>query len=110
MTISPHTTEGGNYTHYQGLVLSFNNGYKLELSLDDQFWYINNTTGYFNFSAGKTIVDNIYDMFQQWNLPMPADLKLDSIGLYQQIGFDLPTNTQYEQKMIVDFIRIVEME
>ncbi|MGB5219222.1 MAG: hypothetical protein WBN66_13110 [Smithella sp.] len=110
MTISPNTTEGGNYTHFQCMVLSFNNGYKLEFSLDDQFWYINNATGYFSFDAGYVIVDNIYDLFQQWNLPIPADFKLNYIRLFQQIGFNLPLDTQYEQKMIVDFIRIVEME
>jgi hypothetical protein len=110
MTISPNTAASGNFTHYQGMVLYFNNGYKLELSLNDQFWYINNTTGYFTFPAGYVILDNIHNMFAQYNLPVPADFKLNYIGLHQQIGFDLPLNTQYEQKMIVDFIRIVEME
>ncbi len=109
MTISPITAASGIYTHYQGMVLSFNNGYKLELSLNDQFWYINSTTGYFTFSAGYIILDNIHNMFAQYNLPVPADFKLNSIGLHQQIGFDLPLDTQYEQQMTVDFIRIVEM-
>jgi hypothetical protein len=110
MTISPNTAESGNYTHYQGLVLSFNNGYKLEFSLNDQSWYLNDTTGYFTFDAGHIIFDNIYEMFQQWNLPIPNDFKLNYIGLFQRIGFELPIDIQYEQKMIVDFIRVVEME
>ena len=109
MSISPHTAEGGIYTHYQGMVLHFNNGYKLELSLNDQFWYINSNTGYFTFSAGYIILDNIHNMFAQYNLPVPADFKLNYIELDQQIGFDLPLDTQYEQQMTVDFIRIVEM-
>lgn len=110
MTISPLTAASGSYTHYQGMVLSFNNGYNLEFSLNNQYWYVNNTTGYFTFNAGNKILSNIHKMFEQYNLPVPADFKLNYIGFFQQIGSDLPLDTQYEQHMTVDFIRIVEME
>ncbi|MGB5218299.1 MAG: hypothetical protein WBN66_08365 [Smithella sp.] len=95
---------------YQGMVLSFSNGYKLEFSLGNQLWYLNNTTGYFSFNAGKGVVGNIHDLFKQFNLTATDGMKLNYIGLYQKIASNVPTDTQYEQKMIVDFIRIVEME
>ena len=95
---------------YQGMVLSFSNGYKLEFSLGNQLWYLNDTTGYFSFNAGKCVVGNIHALFKQFNLTATDGMKLNYIGLFQTIASNAPTDIQYEQKMIVDFIRIVEME
>ncbi len=99
-------SQKGNFINYQGMVFSFNNGYKLQLSLDGQFWYDYNA-GYFTFDKGEVIVDNIHNMFKQLNKPVPTNFALNSIYFVQQIGHGMPL--QVEQRMVVDFVRIVEM-
>lgn len=111
MSIEPQPEKSANlFTHHQGVELVFNNGYILQLSLNDQNWWDGESAAYFTFSAGDLIVDNIHDMFRQWNMPIPADFKLERIVVIQQIGYELPRNVEYQQRMVVDFFRVIEME
>ncbi|MBM4333270.1 MAG: hypothetical protein FJ117_18970 [Deltaproteobacteria bacterium] len=99
----------GTTTHWQGLWLHFNNGLVIQLSLDGQFVYWNPTTAYYTFAPGFIIVDNIYKMFQNYDITIPEHLNLLAIDFVQQLT-DLqdPSIIEHRQHMEVDFIRIVE--
>ena len=101
----PRTT-----AHYQGLWLFFNNGLVLQLSQNGQFVYYNPTTAMRTFDLGLIFVDNIYKMFQDAGITIPAgDLYLEKIEFIQQL-FELadPSTVVHRQHMEVDFIRIIE--
>jgi hypothetical protein len=111
MTIEPQPEKpAGVSTHHQGVELLFNNGYILQLSLNDQYWRDGDKVAYFTFPAGEIVVDNIHDMFRQWKMPIPEGFKLDRIIVIQQIGYELPHGVEYQQRMAVDFFRVIEME
>ena len=99
----------GTTAHYQGLWLNFNHGLVIQLSTD-QFVYYTPQTAYLTFELGKIFVNNIYKMFQDSGITIPAgDLYLERIEFVQQL-FDLEENSavEHRQRMEVDFIRIIE--
>ena len=99
----------GTTAHYQGLWLNFNHGLVIQLSTD-QFVYYTPQTAYLTFELGKIFVNNIYKMFQDSVITIPAgDLYLERIEFVQQL-FDLEQNSpvEHRQHMEVDFIRIIE--
>jgi hypothetical protein len=67
-------------------------------------------TAYLTFELGKIFVNNIYKMFQDSGITIPAgDLYLERIEFVQQL-FDLEDNSavEHRQRMEVDSIRIIE--
>jgi hypothetical protein len=99
----------GTTAHYQGLWLNFNHGLVIQLSTD-QFVYYTPQTAYFTFELGRIFVNNIYKMFQDSVITIPAgDLYLERIEFVQQL-FDLEDNSavEHRQHMEVDSIRIIE--
>ncbi len=76
----PGTTE-----HYQGLWLFFNHGLVLQLSTD-QFIAYTPQTAYWSFELGRIFVNNIYRIFQESGIAIPAgDLYLERLEFVQQL-------------------------
>jgi hypothetical protein len=67
-------------------------------------------TAYWNFELGSIFVNNIYRIFQDSGITIPAgDLYLERIEIVQQL-FELEdiSPVLYCQRMEVDFIRLIE--
>ena len=61
----------GATKHYQGLWLFFNHGLVLQLSTD-QFIAYRPQTAYWSFELGRIFVNNIYRIFQEAGIAIPA--------------------------------------
>jgi hypothetical protein len=102
-------TPAGTTKHYQGLWLVFNNGLVLQLSTD-QFIAYTPQTAYWSFELGRIFVNNIYKIFQDSGITIPAgDLYLERLEFVQQL-FELEAVSPvlHRQRMEVDFIRLIE--
>ena len=100
----------GTTDHYQALWLRFNNGLILELFIEGHGVGYTPLTAYWAFDPTLIFVDNIYRLFQDAGIPVPAgDLYLENINFEQGL-FRLPLDSQvdYIQRIEVDSIRIIE--
>lgn len=116
MSINPVPAEDGVSHAYHILEFNFtdadNQRYTLQLSLGGQAMNYGNPAlqaGYFTFEPGVNVVDNIHRMFKVSDIPIPYGLRLNSLFITQQIVGDLACDSTYQQRTVMDFIRVVEM-
>ena len=97
----------GYTSDYQVVWLHFNNGLIIELSYDAGI-SASAKTAYWSFFPGYIMIDNIYEMFQAYNIAIPEPLYLESISFSQQLlpSPDSPLDTS--QHMEVDYFRIID--
>lgn len=101
----PVAPEG--YTNdYQVVWLEFNDGLIIQLSYDS-FVLWSSTTAYWQFEPGYLTIDNIYGIFEFYQITIPETLYLKRVSFSQQL---LGTEEEgyVEQHMEVDFFRIIE--
>ena len=87
----------------------FNLDLVIQLSTD-QFVSYTPQTAYWSFELGRTFVNNIYKIFQDSGITIPAgDLYLERLEFVQQL-FELEdvSPVLHRQRMEVDFIRRIE--
>jgi hypothetical protein len=76
----------------------------------DQFVSYTPQTAYWTFELGRIFVNNIYKIFQDSGIAIPAvDLYLERMEFVQQL-FELEdiAPVLHRQRMEVDFIRLIE--
>ena len=100
----------GYSSHWQALILHFNNGLSLQYFQAGQGMYTGPNTGYLTFQLGLIIVDNIYDMLKGAGITIPeGPLNLEGISFLQQLFMlDEPSTVYHRQYMEIDSIRIIE--
>lgn len=99
----------GTTSAWQFLSLRFNTGLGLQFTQEGQGLFLSPDTAYYTFNLGWIIVVNIYDLFQNYGIPVPEPFYLESIDLTQQFWNLLePSTVEHQQHMEVDFMRIVE--
>jgi hypothetical protein len=111
MSINQIPAAPQGYTNqYQGLWLHFNNGLVLQYTQEGQGIYYTPTTATYIFEPGLIIVDNIYQLFQIAQIPIPAgDMYLEEISFVQQLfPLDNLSDVEHHQRMKIDSIRIIE--
>jgi hypothetical protein len=89
--------------------LIFNHDLVIQLSTD-QFVSYTPQTAYWTFDLGRIFVNNIYKIFQDSGIAIPAvDLYLERMEFVQQL-FELEdiSPVLHRQRMEVDFIRLIE--
>ena len=67
-------------------------------------------TAYWSFEVGRIFVDNIYRIFQDSGIAIPAgDLYLERLEFVQQLcELEEVSPVLHPQRMEVDFIRLIE--
>jgi hypothetical protein len=101
----------GYQTHYQVLMLYFNEGdLNLQFSIDGQWMDLGwPNVGYYSFTPEAIMIDKIHQLFNNWGIGIPEPLYLNRIGFGQQLyELEDPSTVQYTQTMRVDFIRVIE--
>jgi hypothetical protein len=109
MWINERTPAPPGYTNdWQHLVLRFNNNLFIQYSAG-QGVNMGPTAASYDFDPNLIIVDNIFELFRDAGITIPAgDLYLKTIGFAQQLYFDAAPGVEYQQRMNIDSIRIVE--
>ena len=99
----------GYTNHWQYLMLRFNNGLGLQLSLG-QGVNMGPNVGTFDFDPNFIFVDTIYELFQKAGITIPpGDIYLEEISFVQQLHLlDDPSDVEHHQHMRIDSIWIVE--
>jgi len=100
----------GKTSHWQTLMLYFNNGLSIQYFQEGQGVIFGPKTVYLTFPLGQIIVDNIYERFQQAGITIPNEpLKLGGISFVQQLlDLEQPSSVEHHQHMEIDSIRIIE--
>jgi hypothetical protein len=87
----------------------YRNSLVIQLSTD-QFVSYTSQTAYWTFELGRIFVNNIYKVFQDSGITIPAgDLYMERLDFVQQL-FELEdvSPVLHRQRMEIDFIRLIE--
>jgi hypothetical protein len=100
----------GTTTHWQGLWLYFSHGLILQFSQENQMVYWGPKTGYYTFSLGEPVLDNIYDLFKNAEISIPEEpFYLESVDFVQQLwNLEDPSPVEHHQHMEIDLIQFIE--
>ena len=99
----------GYTSHWQALILYFNNGLSLQYFQEGQGLYTGSNTAYLTFPLGVVTVNNIYELFKDAGITISELLYLEGINFLQQLfPLDQPSAVQHHQHMEIDSIRIIE--
>jgi hypothetical protein len=99
----------GSTSHWQAMILHFNNSLTLQYFQEGQGVYMGPHTVELTFPLGLVTMDNIYDVFKRAGITIPEPLYLEGISFLQQL-FNLsePSTVDHRQYMEIDSVRIVE--
>ena len=106
---NPEWDYDGNWQIMEVWLTDGQYNYVFMFSLGEQFFYSPDPhVYYFTFDPGYMMVDSFESLFQLYGINMPANLQLIQIDFYQKANST--TTLAGQQKMVVDFVRIIEEE